>query len=385
MKVMFLVRSLEVGGAERQLVVLALGLLHAGHAVDVAVFYGGGALESELRDAGIAVHDLRKRGRWDNVALGWRVGRLVRRVRPDVLHGYLGGANIAAAVMRWMYPRVRVVWRIAASYVDLARFDRAARWTYGVEARLARLADLVIVNSRAGRHYCLQRGFPPATLHVVPNGIDSDRFRRDEPGRLRLRAEWGVRGDDCLVGIVARLDPMKDHATFLRAAAQVAQSRERVRFVCVGDGAPEYAASLRRLAAELGLDGIVTWAGARSDMAAVYSALDVLCSSSYGEGFPNAIGEAMCCGVPCVATDVGDCAWIIADTGVLVTAKNTDALRDGLLDLLTRDAGQRQALGERARARIAGQFDRSALIERSAALLQSLLGTEAGTARGTFG
>jgi glycosyltransferase involved in cell wall biosynthesis len=383
--VLFLVRSLEVGGAERQLVVLALGLLHTGHAVDVAVFYGGGELESELRGAGIAVHDLRKRGRWDNVALGWRVGRLVRRLRPDVLHGYLGGANIAAAVMRWMYPGVRVAWRIAASYVDLARFDRAARWTYGIEARLARLADLVVVNSRAGRNYCLQRGFPAATLQVVPNGIDSSRFRRDEPGRARLRAEWNVRDDECLVGIVARLDPMKDHPTFLRAAAQLAQSRNGVRFVCVGDGATEYAASLRRLATQLGLDDVLTWAGARSDMAAVYSALDVLCSSSYGEGFPNAIGEAMCCGVPCVATDVGDCNWIIGNTGVLVAAKNADALRNGLLELVNRDAGQRRALGEQARARIAGHFDRGALIERSAMLLLSLLGDDGAARRRTLG
>jgi glycosyltransferase involved in cell wall biosynthesis len=370
-KVLFLVRSLELGGAERQLVVLALGLRLEGHAVEVAVFYGGGALEAELREAGVPVHDLGKRGRWDNLRFGWRMARLVRRVRPDVLHGYLGGANIAAVAMRWMYPRVRVVWRIAASYVDLARFDRAARWTYGMEARLARLADLVIVNSQAGRRYCLQRGFPAAKLAVVPNGIDTEHFRREAAAGARLRAEWGAVDGGSLVGIVARLDPMKDHPTFLRAASEVARRRPEVRFVCVGDGPADYAARLRRLAGELGLEPVLTWAGARRDVVDVYSALDVLCSSSYGEGFPNVIGEAMSCGLPCVATDVGDCAWIIGDAGVVVAPKNVPALSEGLLQVLQLDDGERRALGDRARGRIAGHFDRAALIAQSAAALLS--------------
>src|SRR5205085_3624595 len=120
---------------------------------------------------------------------------------------------------------------------------------------------------------------------VVPNGIDVAQFRPDASARARLRSEWGIGDEQCVVGLVARLDPMKDHANFLHAATQVLQSRRDVRFVCVGDGPPEYRRSLEVLAASLGLDSRLSWIAARPDVWRVYNALDVaVLSSCFGEG-----------------------------------------------------------------------------------------------------
>jgi glycosyltransferase involved in cell wall biosynthesis len=124
---------------------------------------------------------------------------------------------------------------------------------------------------------------------------------------------------------------MKDHPNFLRAAAQIARSRADVRFVCIGVGPEAYASELVQLTAELGIADRVIWAGGRSDMPAVFNALNLVCSSSaYGEGFPNIIGEAMACGIPCVVTDVGDSAWIVGDLGTVVPPQNPEALQTAL-------------------------------------------------------
>jgi glycosyltransferase involved in cell wall biosynthesis len=124
---------------------------------------------------------------------------------------------------------------------------------------------------------------------------------------------------------------MKDHPNFLNAAALLAKKRKETRFVCVGGGPDDYQASLHRLARSLGLEERLLWVGIREDMPAVHNALDVaVSSSSYGEGSSNVIGEAMACGVPCVVTNVGDSAWVVGDTGMVVPPKNPVALMNAI-------------------------------------------------------
>jgi glycosyltransferase involved in cell wall biosynthesis len=134
-------------------------------------------------------------------------------------------------------------------------------------------------------------------------------------------------------GIVARLDPMKDHPTFLEAAARVASAQDAARFVAIGSGPAAYAARLERHPAAKRLGGRLVWAGDVDDMAAAYNALDALVLSSTGEGFPNAVAEAMACGVPCAVTDAGDAARIVAGTGRVVPTADPDALAAAMMDL----------------------------------------------------
>jgi glycosyltransferase involved in cell wall biosynthesis len=197
---------------------------------------------------------------------------------------------------------------------------------------------------------------------VIPNGIDTKRFCPDPEARQRIRAEWGVTESEKLIGLVGRLDPMKDHPTFLRAAALLMQEREDVHFVCVGDGPADYRRELHALGEELGLGQRLIWASARGDMPAVYNALDIATSSSYGEGFPNVVGEAMACGVPCVVTHVGDSARIVGETGVVVPPKDPEALAVGWKSSLARD-GSEVAL--KARLRVEENFSVGRMVERT--------------------
>lgn len=368
--ILFLARSLVYGGAERQLVVLAKGLSARGHKVIVAVFFGGGVFEPELATAGVHIVYLQKKGRWDVLPFLSRLARLLRKVRPTVLHSYLQVPNILAAALKPLLPTTRIVWGLRASNVDLSRYDRLSRIVSAVERRLSRFADCIIANSYAGERYAVAHGFPADRIVVIPNGIDTQYFRFDFEGRQRVRAAWGLTDDEVVIGLVARLDPMKDHSTFLDAASRALRKRHDLRFVCIGDGPTDYAQSLKEQAAMLGLADRIIWAGAQSNMPAVYSALDVSSSSSsFGEGFSNAIAESMACGVPCVVTDVGDSAYIVGETGIVVSAVNPLALSEGILFMAERSG---HAVRDAARAAICNRFTENLLVARTSEVLNSV-------------
>jgi glycosyltransferase involved in cell wall biosynthesis len=195
-------------------------------------------------------------------------------------------------------------------------------------------------------------------------------FKPDGEAETKLRAEWGISEHTRLIGTVGRVDPMKDLPTFLEAAAIVAGKRDDVRFACVGAGPQSYVLELRQLANELGIGDLLLWTGARGDISAVYNALDVLVSSSYGEGLPNVVGEAMACGVPCVVTDTGDSASLVGQSGIVVSPRNPEALAAGLISSLETD---RDEFGRKMRTRLVENFSVHQLAERTEKHLLALI------------
>lgn len=347
LSILLLIRSLNVGGSERQLVQLAEALKERGHQVTVAVYYSGGVLEEPLRRLGVPLLDLRKRGRWDIFGFLFRLAKQVRKARPDVLYSFLNTSNLLSAAIAPFVPSVRRVWSVRASNMDLNAYDWLARLAYRVECALSRRADLIISNSHSGLEFAVANGFPRDRMIVVANGIDTDRFSPDPAARARVRAGWGITDDQILVGMLARLDPMKDYPTFLRAAALAAAGRPDLRFVCVGEGALR--AELERLAAELGLEQRLAWVGRWDEPGAALNAFDIFCSTSlFGEGFSNSVAEAMACGLPCVVTDVGDSARIVGAVGRCVPPGDPVAVAEALLETI-RDLGSFDREGVRRR------------------------------------
>jgi glycosyltransferase involved in cell wall biosynthesis len=323
---LLLTRALDTGGAQRQLVELAIGLQRARWKVTVATFYPGGALETVLLGAGVPVVSLHKRGRWDVLGFMWRLVQLIRRERPQFVKGYLVMSNVVLSVIRPVIRDTRVIWGVAASDMDLRYYDLLSKTEFRLSILLSRFAHLIVANSEAGRKYHIAQGYCPARMVVIPNGIDVEQFRRSDSVRAELRAEWKIPPHVALIGLVGRIDPMKDHANFLRAAAQIARAHPAARFVCVGPGTGSYRDDMLALTDALHLGGRLTWAGERTDMSRVYNALDLLVSSSRTEGLPNVVAEAMATGVPCVVTDVGDSARIVGKHGWVCRPGDSDAL-----------------------------------------------------------
>jgi glycosyltransferase involved in cell wall biosynthesis len=373
MKILFYARALTIGGSERQLALTASGLAQRGHDISVAVLYQGGALEPMVRDQAVRLLPIGKRGRWDMLGPLSRLRRLFLSERPDVVYAFLPVQTTTAALVLPRRLSTRLVFGLRAGGMRLEHYDRLAALSYRLEASLSRRADLIIANAQSVREDAIGRGLPADRIAVIPNGIDTAAAAPDAPAGGALRRLWGLDDDAFVVGVVARLDPMKDHGNFLSAAALYARQDPDAHFVCVGDGSAHYRDSLTGLARSLGIAQRVVWAGEMRDVRAAYNAFDVAAlSSAFGEGFPNAVGEALACGIPVAATDVGDTRHVIGDFGEVVPPGNPDALAAAWARLKQRLAEEGPALRAGARSRIVTQFGTDAMVRRTEAALAAV-------------
>jgi glycosyltransferase involved in cell wall biosynthesis len=323
-----------------------------------------------LTDNGISTISLEKQERWDVLGFFGRFFGHLKRIQPDVLHGYLGESNIVTMFVKPFFPSTRIMWGIRGSNTPSGRYGWLGSLLSQLERLLSSFTDLIVVNSHAGKADYVNQGYAPGKMVVISNGIDTERFQPDSEASAKVRSEWGISPNTILIGLVGRLNPMKDYPTFLKAAALLSKEMEDVHFVCVGVGEENYAKELYQLTDDLGISEKIIWAGRRSDMPAVFNAVNIaFSSSSDGEGFPNVVGEAMACGVPCVVTDVGDSAWIVRDKGVVVPLKNPEALKTGINELIEKanlDNYNRQEI----RQVIVEQFSvRQLVLQTKAALL----------------
>ena len=373
-RILFVIRDLDHGGAQRQLITLVKGLDKERFAVWVMTFYDGGALRLEIEAIeGVRVFSLKKRGRWDWLRSVSNFDHAVRKLKPQIVHGYMGSANEIGLLARFR-TGARVVWGIRSSYTDFSRYDWAYSWSYRVGAWLSKFADLIIVNSYAGKADCIADGYAGRRMLVIHNGIDTERFRPDMASRYRTRRKWDVADNELLIGLVARLDPMKDHPNFLRAAHLLCKQRNHVRFVCIGTGPAAYQRELQLLAGALALGDRLRWIQSYRDMAAAYNAIDLAVSASNcGEGFSNAIGEAMACGTPCVVTDVGDSARIVGNPEQVVLPQDPHAFAAACQRILALDPEQRAKLSYASRERIERDFNRQQLVDQTESALLRLL------------
>jgi len=199
-------------------------------------------------------------------------------------------------------------------------------------------------------------GFVKERGTVIPNGFDVQLFAPSPDSRRSLRKELEVGENNRLVGIVGRFHPMKDHLTFIRAATSVLKRHPECRFVMVGLDMDWHNKELTTCLQDAGLTDAIHLLGIRDDIPRINAALDIAVSSSFTEAFPNVIGEAMSCGVPCVATDVGDSALLLGGTGIVVPPRDPEKLASGINQLLDLSYQDLRALGATARERVVSEF-----------------------------
>jgi len=369
--ILFVTRSLGHGGAERQLTTLAKELHARGIPVHVAQFYEQGDFGRELRDAGVPLVSLGKGGRWDVLSFLGRLRGLIAELRPAVVHSYLVEPNWLTTLLKPTLPGVAFVWGVRASDMEFDRYGRVAQLSFAASRGLSRFADLIIANSQAGARFHVAQGYPADRMRVVPNGIDTEYFRPRPGARAALRSALSLPDDGPLVGIVGRLDPMKDHGTFLTAASSVHGKRAEVQFICIGRGDPTTVTNLRRTADSLGVGHRVHWRDQWPDLPSLYSGLDLLVSSSsFGEGFPNVVAEAMACGTACVVTDVGDSAYVVGETGAVVPRRDPGAMAAAIIRALEPGGTPPEA----SRERIVAHFGIDALVRRTLEVLSPFVG-----------
>jgi glycosyltransferase involved in cell wall biosynthesis len=372
-RIVLAIDKMNQGGAERQFIELARSLDRGRFAITAVIFHEGGDLLAELASIpDLCIVTVPRKGILHTPRFLLNLHGVLRKMRPAIIYGHMGGTNEICLLMARLV-HAKVIWGIRSSFMDLTRYGWKSRLLFLTGAHLSRLADHIIVNSYAGQKYYLDHGYAHERMTVIHNAIDPDMFHPDPAAGNSFREELGIRAEEVLIGHVGRIDPMKDHHTFLEAASLLARERAGIRFVCVGKGDSSSMEELKDLSARLGLGKALIWTGARTDMNAVYNGMDIFTSTSLGEGFSNAIGEAMACGRMCVVTDVGDSSFIVGDTGTVVPPRSPHAITDAWRSVLslTREESHRQGL--EARLRIKRSFSRDILSSKTANLMLSLL------------
>ena len=363
MKVLHVITGLEGGGAERQLVYLLRGSNGIQIQHEVVSLLDGGVYGQDIRATGAELHTLNlARNRFSPLAL-FRLARLIHRSRPDIVQTWLYHADLIGLLAARLAGRAPVVWTLRSSQLELHHYSKLTGLTIRALSRLSRWPAAILSNSTAGMNAHLAIGYRPRWARVIPNGIDTNMFRPSEQARQEVRAELGIGADTPLVGCIARYDPMKDHLNVFSAFARVAAD---ARLLLAGKGTDP---GNHELAGQICLGGLrpeqVIRLGERRDVDRIIAALDILVlGSAFGEGFPNALGEAMACGVPCVATDVGDNAAIIGGCGGVAPPRDPQALADAMSRLLALSSDQRRALGLRAREIIQKDYALSEMVRR---------------------
>jgi len=372
LRVVHVITGLERGGAETALVRLLGGLDPARFASTVISLTDRGVLGEEVVAAQADLDSLGwRRGRLPGPAALWQLARRIRAAGPDLVQTWLYHADLAGLLAARMAGAPPVLWNIRCSDMDFRNYGRGTRLTVAAAARLSAWPAGIVVNSAAGQRVHAGLGYRPKAWHLIANGIDTGRFRPDPSVGAAWRAGEGIAADLTLIGHVARLDPQKDHDGFLQALALLASSGRRFMALLAGRGTQDLAPKV----AALGLGGQVRLLGERGDVPALMQALDLFClSSAYGEGFPNVLAEAMACGVPAVATDVGDAGAILSAPDRLVPVRDPAALASALSGMLDRGAAWRKAAGAAARQHVSTEYALSRNVARYADLYSTVAG-----------
>jgi glycosyltransferase involved in cell wall biosynthesis len=329
-----------------------------------------GVFGAHIRDAGIALHCLgMRRGRPSFSALV-RLIQLLKLERPSIVQTWLYHADLVGLIaLKLARLKAPIIWNLRCSDMPGGYHSRMTAWIIRCLSWLSRCPEAVIVNSQKGLKDHERYGYRPRRWQMIPNGFDCEHLRPDQVSRQRLRQTLPIPEHAIVFGLIARYDPMKNHDGFLRAASAIAEVYPAVHFLLAGEGVVDTAPAFSSYARLPSLKGRVHFLGRVANIPAVMTSLDVLVlSSAFGEGFPNVVGEAMSCGVPCIVSDVGDAAAIVGETGLIVPPSDVEALIRAMTKFVEMRASQRMALGDEARSRIVNHY----AIEKIVAAYESL-------------
>jgi glycosyltransferase involved in cell wall biosynthesis len=376
LRIVHIINGLHMGGAEMMLYKLLSGMNRGRFKAEVISLIDGGEIRDKIANLGIKVHSL---GIQRNAPGLVGIGRLIRHLRqnpPALVQTWMYHADLIGGVVGKLFTNAPIVWNLRTS--DTVRHPDSKRTLVTIKlcAFLSSFIPQRIVScSQIACQIHDKLGYDSTKLLTIPNGVELANFQPDETAIFSLREELNLASSTRLVGMVARFHPQKDHANFIQAAERLNTLMPDVHFILCGDDITWENPLLSAWISAAGLKSRFHLLGRRKDTPRINAALDVATlSSAYGEGFPNVLVEAMACGVPCVATDSGDAAIIMGETGISVPSRNPEALAHGWLSLLKMSWDEQQRLRTAARQRVIKEYGLSSVVARYEKLYSDLLG-----------
>lgn len=335
-----------------------------------------GKLGLQLQAIGVDVHVLGMQSLWDAPRAVLQIAQFIRISRPDIIQTWMYHADLLGGLAARLSGNRNVIWGIRTTDVKAGGSHATALVRKTCSWLSYRVPQVIVCAAEASRRAHIDVGYDASRMVIVPNGFDLERLQATVFQRLELREQYGFLPSQIVIGSVGRFHPVKDQHNFIRAAGALADKNPDVRFLMVGCGLDRTNIELMQWIAQTGHADRFMLLGERNDVPVCLAAMDILCLHSRTEGFPNVVGEAMAMSVPCVVTDVGDAAMLVADTGGVVPKEDPEALALGLQHLCAMGSAARQQLGRKAKVRIHAEFTMERARERFEAIYEGLLSKE---------
>lgn len=369
LRVVHVSTGLEVGGAEVALERLLRASDPARLQQRVVSLTTVGPVGARMRDAGIDVAAMGLTLRRPMPGVRQLAG-LLAAARPHVVQTWMYHADVLGGWAARRAGGAALVWGVRNTDASRAATRATTLAVIRASARLSRRwPDRIVCVAEATRAAHVALGYDASRMVVIANGF---RIPPPMPPRERLRADMGLDARALLVARGGRWHPHKDYATMCQAFAIVARLHPSARLVLYGPGITSDNGPLTQLVTAAGIQDVTDLLGVRDDVDRLHAAADVVVSSSFGEGFPNVVAEAMAVGTPVVTTDVGDAAVIVGATGDVVPPRDPAALASAIRAVLELDPAARAARGDAGRRRIATSFSIDATARAYADLYESL-------------
>jgi glycosyltransferase involved in cell wall biosynthesis len=356
--VAFLITGLATGGAETMMLKLLQNLDRRRFAPHVISLTTKGEIGPRIEAIDIPVYVMEMKSGMPSPLKFIHLVKLLRELRPDLLHTWMYHADLLGGLAARLAGIRSVVWGVRNSDLSPDLSKSTTLMTAKVCAQLSGwLPERILTCSDRAKSVHVNAGYREDKFVLIPNGFDIERFAPDSNARVSVRNELGLAPSTPLIGLIARKDSQKNHIGFVEAAARVHQAQPNVHFLLAGTGIDSSNGFLVQAIEKVDLLGHFHMLGRRDDIPRLMAALDVLASSSsFGEAFPNVLGEAMACAVPCVVTDVGDSADIVGDTGKVVPSGEMGGLAQNIVELLD-NPDQCRTLGLRARQQVKEKYE----------------------------
>lgn len=372
--VMHIIGDLHTGGAETMLVKLLSGIDKERLESIVVTMRVGGSLQEKIESLGIPVFCIRLSGLSNMLAGLWRLRAYLIKYRPQLIQGWMYHGSLLASVAGMLtFNETPVVWNIRHSLHDVAKKKILTSIIIRLGAWMSFMPTKIIYNSitSSSQHHAI--GYARLKTVHVPNGFNTSLFQPSAKARYKLRRQLKLNDEVTIIGLIARYHPIKDFQNFVEAAAILSAKYSNVHFVLAGRGVDAKNRELMQQIRHHYLDNRFHLLGEVSDTAEITAGFDIATSCSRGEAFSNTIGEAMSCCVPCVVTNVGDSAMIVANTGVVVPPRDTEKLAAGWESILELNRNEWQILGTKARERILEKYSIPAIVAQYEALYENMV------------
>ena len=378
-KIMHVTTSLGTGGAQMMLYKLLSAIDKSRFNVEVISLMDKGSMRQRIEALGFPVYTIDMSAGKPSLTSIWRLRRILKNYQPDVIQGWMYHGNIVSSLARMLvFKKIIMIWNIRHSLHNIEYEKRRTAQMIRYGATLSKVPRKIIYNSQISANQHEAFGYMSDRTVVIPNGFDCTHFKPSIEARKYMRDELGFSENEIVIGLIGRFHPMKDHENFFKAAGVISKKYNNVRFVLAGTDIDEYNKKIIDFIGTNQIGNKVKLLGERKDIPMITAGLDIACSSSlYGEAFPNVIGEAMACAVPCVATDVGDSAWVIGESGLTVPPKNPTKLAQKWELLIEAGQQKRIALGNKARKRILDNFSLQKIARQYESLYEGVISNTA--------